>query len=206
MNTELYQILGIAPDATPEDIKAAYREKAKRWHPDLGGNEAAFQKLQKAYVVLSDPDERAYYDRTGRADRAKADAIEEQARGFFANILVAVLDNPHAGRMNVLQEGVNQARAERRKINNTIAELEAKTKRIDDLTTRFKAKDGKSTMPQDIYATVRRQITDTIEQHKDRLAVLDRLEKMLDEYDYEAEHQALPYWFSEAASSTNWRP
>lgn len=57
-----YNILGIQPNASAEDIKKAYRSLAAKHHPDRGGDTAKFQEIQKAYETLSDPQKRAQYD------------------------------------------------------------------------------------------------------------------------------------------------
>lgn len=57
-----YNILGIQPNASAEDIKKAYRSLAAKHHPDRGGDTAKFQEIQKAYEILSDPQKRAQYD------------------------------------------------------------------------------------------------------------------------------------------------
>jgi Ca-activated chloride channel family protein len=64
---ELYDLLGINTSATPDEVKAAYRLAARRFHPDANTNPGAteaFRKIADAYTVLSDPDQRAAYDRT----------------------------------------------------------------------------------------------------------------------------------------------
>lgn len=66
---DYYEVLGIDKNATDEDIKRAYRKKAKECHPDLHPNdkeaEAHFKELNEANEVLSDPDKRARYDQFG---------------------------------------------------------------------------------------------------------------------------------------------
>ncbi len=57
-----YETLGITKNATPEEIKRAYRKLASQHHPDKGGDTAMFQKVEEAYRVLSDPQKRAEYD------------------------------------------------------------------------------------------------------------------------------------------------
>jgi len=57
-----YETLGVAQNATPEQLKAAFRKLAKEHHPDLGGDVAKFQKINEAYETLSDPDKKAHYD------------------------------------------------------------------------------------------------------------------------------------------------
>jgi molecular chaperone DnaJ len=63
MPQNYYVILGIPANSSQEDIKAAYRRRAKKFHPDhYGDNHYPFQKLQEAYSVLSDPVRRRAYD------------------------------------------------------------------------------------------------------------------------------------------------
>lgn len=66
---DLYQVLGVAPDASQQEIQRAYRRHARRYHPDVNSAPDAvqrFKEISEAYQVLSDPDRRARYDgRTG---------------------------------------------------------------------------------------------------------------------------------------------
>src|SRR6266571_8520772 len=59
-----YAILGIPIDADDETLKHAYRQLARRYHPDLAGPEGALQmkRINRAYAVLSDPQKRLQYD------------------------------------------------------------------------------------------------------------------------------------------------
>ncbi len=69
MAKDYYQILGVAKNATEEEIKKAYRKLAHQHHPDrAGGNEAKFKEINEAYQVLSDKNKRAQYDRFGTAE------------------------------------------------------------------------------------------------------------------------------------------
>ena len=65
--TTHYQRLGVRPQATPEELRQAFRRRSKQLHPDtavLPAAEAtrAFTDLQEAYAILSDPDRRRVYD------------------------------------------------------------------------------------------------------------------------------------------------
>jgi DnaJ-related protein SCJ1 len=63
---DYYTILGVARDASASQIKRAYRQLAKIWHPDKNkDNKDKFQQITKAYDVLSDADKRRKYDQFG---------------------------------------------------------------------------------------------------------------------------------------------
>ncbi|WP_312179514.1 J domain-containing protein [Arthrobacter sp.] len=71
----LYQVLGVTPSATAEQIRSAYRRAARETHPDHGGSSESFHQVSEAYQVLSNADQRAAYDRRlGRASSAGSPA------------------------------------------------------------------------------------------------------------------------------------
>ena len=61
----LYDVLGVARDASDADIKKAYHVLILKHHPDKGGEEAKFQECTSAYRVLSNPSHRQSYDECG---------------------------------------------------------------------------------------------------------------------------------------------
>lgn len=71
MKQDYYEILGISKNATPAEIKKAYRKKAIEHHPDKNpGNKAAedkFKKAAEAYEILSNENKKARYDQYGHA-------------------------------------------------------------------------------------------------------------------------------------------
>lgn len=103
----LYEILGISPDATQKDIKDAYRRQVKAVHPDLNSGDPSgverMKDLVRAYEVLGDEDRRTEYDRTygslffesdfdyAEFLRSRGDDRESQAKLVFYDLLH---DNP----------------------------------------------------------------------------------------------------------------
>ena len=79
---DLYDVLGVDQDASAEEIKRAYRRKARELHPDAGGDEDAFKEATRAYEVLSDPERRRRYDVFGDDGSARAGAQRGDPFGF----------------------------------------------------------------------------------------------------------------------------
>ncbi len=68
---DYYKTLGVSRNATPEEIKKAFRSLARTNHPDAGGDEEKFKEINEAYEVLSDEKKRKLYDRYGTAQESQ---------------------------------------------------------------------------------------------------------------------------------------
>jgi curved DNA-binding protein len=94
---DYYKILGIARDATAEDIKKSFRKLARKYHPDVSKEpdaELRMKEVNEAYVALSDPEKRAAYDQLGQGFQPGQDfqpppnwdaGFEFSGRGFSAH-------------------------------------------------------------------------------------------------------------------------
>jgi len=87
---DYYEILGVARDASPDEIKKAYRKKALQFHPDKNpGDKAAeesFKLAAEAYSVLSDSDKRARYDRYGAEGLGSGPRVDPSVFTDFGDI------------------------------------------------------------------------------------------------------------------------
>ena len=81
MAKDYYVVLGVGPDATLDQIKSAYRRKAKRWHPEHSREGSGpFRAIQEAYEVLGDPARRRAYEEELSREKKRARAAARRAR------------------------------------------------------------------------------------------------------------------------------
>jgi hypothetical protein len=97
MHKNLYEVLGVKPTATVEEIKHAYRRQAMKWHPDRHTSNRAeaeerFKEIAYAYSILSDPFKRQEYDQTVSAQEGSAAGAEFTDEMAFDAFLAAILD------------------------------------------------------------------------------------------------------------------
>ena len=83
---DYYQILHVSENASPEEIRKAYRKLAVKYHPDNAGEQAReqFDKVQEAYGVLGDKEKRAAYDERRRGGEADDRLRGKEARENYA--------------------------------------------------------------------------------------------------------------------------
>ena len=80
---DYYEVLGVSRNASEDDLKSAFRQLARQYHPDVSDDpdaEEKFKEINEAYAVLSDGEKRAAYDRFGHA------GVNTQGMPDFTNI------------------------------------------------------------------------------------------------------------------------
>lgn len=140
MSRDYYQVLGVARDASDDEIKRAFRQKAKQYHPDANPDnpvaEARFKEVSQAYEVLGDEDKRSAYNRFG-ADWQQYQGFNGQgpfARGGapygdMSDVFETLFSNPRGG----FQRGGNFPRRGRdieKAVSISLGEAFAGTERI----------------------------------------------------------------------------
>lgn len=127
---DLYETLGVARDASPDEIRAAYRRAARAAHPDReGGSTERMQAVNGAYVVLSDAERRQAYDQGEAAD--SPDAIPRAIlRSIFADAIRDDAPDVLRYAQDKLRRSEAGARAEADTQRRAINRLEKQRQRI----------------------------------------------------------------------------
>ncbi len=129
-----YEALGVSNDATPEEIKAAYRKLAQDSHPDREkGSEEKFQAVNAAYQVLSDPQKRADYDRFGDSDNPVAKRMDL----LFNKVISEGLQEP-----NIIEGCRNKVREALHQVANASTQAKAYAEKLEKSLARVKSKSG----------------------------------------------------------------
>lgn len=166
----LYELLGIEPTATPDEIKAAYRRKAMEHHPDRNlGDEAAveaFKAVQNAYEILSDPVKRAEYDATGSVENGPD--INVVAQDILAQMVLNICNslteggNPnsaiHLGRTDPFAILAGQLREQARGIERAAQMNTIQTARLQQILNRITSRTQPVT-DTPVYQAISQQIT-----------------------------------------------
>lgn len=145
VNRQHYVVLGLTPDATPAQIKAAYRKLAKTAHPDAGGDRKAWDAILLAYEVLSDAPRRAKYDATGDDTQTPDPEAQERAqvaaavRQIISGVLSQSRDDP--GRVDFRQRIIRDLEVSKGQMSNDREQVKLKIKRVERFIGRFQ-KDG----------------------------------------------------------------
>lgn len=125
-----YETLGVQPDATPEEIKAAYRRSAAKAHPDKGGSNEKMAAVNKAYQVLASAESRAQYDQTGEDPGAPQDAATDMLMELF-DLAISSCDGDVVKFVHSrLKDATDELKTKREDCERCIKRLEKKAGRV----------------------------------------------------------------------------
>ena len=134
-----YEVLGVEPSATAEEIKLAYRRLSRLYHPDVSqepDREARMRDVNKAWEILGSEERKAKYDATGATEESST--VEAQATEMLAKMFGAALDNnapePIDAVRQMLLSNMAQEAAGTNSLLTKIGMLEAQAKRIRSKT------------------------------------------------------------------------
>ena len=141
---DLYKILGIKRNASPEEIKKAYKRTAKKTHPDKGGSDEEFQETNKAYEVLSNTKLRKHYDEHGTIDENdgpdKHSAMKDVAQIFE---MVITKNEERIDYVNIITEMLSVFDQGKKSTKKSILESKKKIPYYEKIASRIATDDEK---------------------------------------------------------------
>lgn len=188
----LYEILGVSPDATPDEMKKARRRRISETHSDTnGGNDEEAKLINAAYDVLSDPEKRAKYDRDSRLGSAqdRRMACDQISTAFSIWIEGGLNTDDMIIQISEVEDPIafirRSADETLRRIRGNIDDQQKRINRLNRMMTRVRYKGP----PGDniFQGTISGKLEDaqaSIEALNDQLRATTVVLKLLDEYEH----------------------
>ncbi len=200
--TSLYEDLAIDKKATPDQIKKAYRQKAKQTHPDNGGKPDEFRTIAKAYNILSDEEKRKRYDNGENPDHINQNTHEQNVLsvvfGIFNHIIDQDIDFTHNNIFDLVRQNLqaNEKKAKTDKNKN-----QKNIKKYNDILRRIKKKDESDIFIQHLDYKIKgcNAIIIQIDEH---IHVLEDALKLIKECEYEIDPQYVHSEYFPTSTST----
>jgi len=199
----LYETLDLNPEPPPDAaaIKRAYKKKAKQTHPDAGGKADEFNKVHRAYLVLSDPVRRGKYDQTGDIPEITPETAPLNLLVQFFVTLVAMHLNgqgPDPANLDLIAIAKMQFRKDIMDAENEQVKLRRQMKAWANIAGRF-TRYKKSEAPDVIVRSLEAQskpLEDRIRLLGEQIQMRKDATKLLDGYRFEFDSPASPVsWF-----------
>ena len=184
-----YDTLGVGKDAAPEEVKRAFRKRARATHPDAGGKTEEFQAVNAAYQVLSDPGRRRRYDETGD-DGAHVDEAA-QILNAVGNLVFQIIEAVDVSKNDVIdlarreiKKAISDSEVHRVQVQKAIAKRERAAKRL----TRRSGQNMLGMMVEHEIGKMKGNITAI----DDLIAMRRKMLVLLDDYEYAVDKEAAP--------------
>jgi len=192
----LYSDLGVSPSADEAAIKAAFREQAKRRHPDKGGSKEEFSKLTAAKAILLDPKRRAKYDATGEADESVDNEFAEVINCAMSALDMVLRQCETRGSDPCAVDLIGQANAHLcQQIiarEQQVETLQKGAKQIRKVAARLKSKKGKPNRLQPMFEARAVDLDRRAAQEKQAIDRFHAASKLLVEHEFARDRQDMP--------------
>jgi hypothetical protein len=177
-DANLYEVLGVPPDATKEEIKKAYRRKSAQHHPDKkgGGDHKQMALVVKAKLTLMDDEKRAYYDEHG-TEQPAVDPVQTA----FADLIVGIVMNEKVEREDWIEVGTHMLNTAERECHNSLLKFKATIKRLQKAAGRLKRSEGVNLFDEVLIKKVE-HIETLMERQQREIELIKALRVMLQGY------------------------
>ena len=136
MEGNLYDVLGVDKRASDEQIRDAFKEKAKENHPDKdGGDNERMSDVNRAYMVLRDKVKRDRYDKTGETEEV---AFDVKFAGFVNEIFMKIVDTQNEDMVDLVELFLDTAVMHRGQVEMAKREMVKKMRKCEKVLRRLK--------------------------------------------------------------------
>ena len=180
-----YEALGVSKDAPPEEIKKAHRKKARKHHPDNGGDPEQFLMVQYAYEVLSDEERRRRYDN----GEPEPQNVIQEAFSYVANMFKALIDNADESLIciNIVDKMASLATADREKMKKSVKGWQDKIAFLEQVKGRIKHKGNRPDIMTSVLDQQLRGLGNGISMAEKQIEMLAFALSLIREYSFEPE-------------------
>ena len=177
-----YRILGVRKSAGHKKIMAAFRQRSKETHPDVGGSANAFMLVRKAYFILSDEKRRRRFDKDGVVDDISVLTLASQVAGRIGQLFVVLLREK-----GVFRKDIDIISSMKKNIEIQVGDLKKKRSGGKELRRNLEGLGGRISRA-DGANLFRSVIDNEIEEIDEKLQGIDRELVVLEAVQNELEH------------------
>lgn len=191
MKTNPYETLGVSPKATAEQIKKAYRKKAKSAHPDTAGTDEEMVEVNSAYALLANPMRRAKFDQTGKVEDEKS--IEQQAASELQILAILLFSAGEWKQRDLFAEMKNKIVMQIQNIDLQRDESERKVIRFMDAIKRIIRKGKGENFIRTAFEQELYDARALIKVHEQKIEVMQAMIVQIDLFNWTADKRQNPF-------------
>lgn len=198
MTLNPYQELNLPRSASTADVKTAYRRKAKKAHPDAGGNSESFNRLSRAMLILSDPIRRQKYDSTGDIDEQTPDNVVAVALSIIVGFVSQVVSQHVAGTapdpcgVDLVDLARKHFKKQRLEFENQKVPINKMAKKMEQVEKRFRKRKNANPLLLQALQNQRLGTQEPLRALDQKIQQLDDALLLLDGYDFDADKSVQP--------------
>lgn len=199
-----YEELGVAKAASPDEIQAAHRKAVKRHHPDRGGDGSRFDRIQRAFAILRDPEKRRTFDETGALSEEPASSREQRSvAAARAAIMAVVLGQHDLVHTDVLTNALLHVRSQIDSLETRRTTLNVQLARIGVARGRLRNLSDHPDVLGSMFDWQEAEITASLPRVAEEIEVQRGAQEILHRYGYTFEMNGQPVSVSHGPSTLN---
>jgi len=185
-----YKTLEVESNSSTQEIKKAYKKKAAVHHPDKGGDEEEFHQIKLAYNVLSDPERREKYDKTGKVyDSPK---VESTIESNLTELFAAIIEQEHF-KGNIIDNAKHMVSERISALSSNVNKTRKKLNKLEKNKNRIKVSDGQNIFQILIDGKIYR-LTQEIDNMDSEISIAEKVLSLLVEYEDMSPEEKQDQW------------